>query len=49
MHPQIHYWLMAIRPRTLPAGAAPVVLGLGLAWEKRVVRGRPWRPCFAVF
>ena len=36
MHPQIHYWLMAIRPRTLPAGAAPVVLGLGLAWEKSV-------------
>ena len=25
---------MAIRPRTLPAGAAPVILGLGLAWEK---------------
>ncbi|MEZ4566035.1 MAG: hypothetical protein R2860_03420 [Desulfobacterales bacterium] len=25
---------MAIRPRTLPAGASPVVLGLGLAWEK---------------
>ena len=36
MHPQIQYWLMAIRPRTLPAGAAPVVLGLGLAWEKSV-------------
>ena len=36
MHPQIHYWLMAIRPRTLPAGAAPVVLGLGLAWGKNV-------------
>ncbi len=34
MHPQLQYWIMAIRPRTLPAGAAPVVLGLGLAWEK---------------
>ncbi|ACL03107.1 1,4-dihydroxy-2-naphthoate polyprenyltransferase [Desulfatibacillum aliphaticivorans] len=34
MNDQTKHWIMAIRPRTLPAGAAPVILGLGLAWEQ---------------
>ncbi|MBI9074923.1 MAG: 1,4-dihydroxy-2-naphthoate polyprenyltransferase [Desulfatibacillum sp.] len=33
MNEQIKTWMMAIRPKTLPAGAAPVILGLALAWE----------------
>ena len=30
---KISLWVMAVRPRTLTAGAAPVILGAALAWE----------------
>ena len=29
-------WTLAIRPQTLPAGAAPVVVGVGVAWRDGV-------------
>ena len=34
-------WLMAARPQTLPAGAAPVVVGVGLAWSAGVFAALP--------
>lgn len=33
MNSTIRHWIMAIRPKTLPAGAAPVILGAALAYE----------------
>ena len=35
-------WLMAARPQTLPAGAAPVVVGAGLAVHAGVFAPLPW-------
>ena len=35
-------WLMAARPQTLPAGAAPVVVGAGLAVHAGVFAPVPW-------
>jgi len=34
-------WLMAARPQTLPAGASPVVVGVGLAWSAGVFAALP--------
>src|SRR3954465_7746326 len=31
----IKIWLLAARPRTLPAGVAPVLVGTALAWAER--------------
>lgn len=33
------HWILAARPKTLPAGATPVVLGAALAWENGVFHG----------
>ncbi|MBI5844234.1 MAG: 1,4-dihydroxy-2-naphthoate polyprenyltransferase [Deltaproteobacteria bacterium] len=33
MNTKLKYWLMAARPRTLPAGASPVILGTAVAEE----------------
>lgn len=30
---RLGYWVMAVRPRTLPLGASPVLLGTALAWQ----------------
>lgn len=38
---QISAWAAAARPRTLPAGAAPVLLGSALAWDDGVFRAAP--------
>lgn len=34
-------WLMAARPQTLPVGASPVIVGIGLAVQKGVFRPLP--------
>src|SRR6201986_5029129 len=31
----VKIWLLAARPRTLPAGVAPVLVGTALAWAER--------------
>ncbi|WP_330632368.1 1,4-dihydroxy-2-naphthoate polyprenyltransferase [Halocatena halophila] len=40
-HSTTRAWLLAARPQTLPAGAAPVVLGTGLAIRQGVFRPLP--------
>ena len=41
-------WLMASRPRTLPASVAPVIVGMALAIRRRgSTRGRVWPRCSA--
>jgi 1,4-dihydroxy-2-naphthoate octaprenyltransferase len=47
-HSLLHSWILAIRPRTLPAGAAPVVLGSALAFAALPSSGNfLWAPAFA--
>jgi 1,4-dihydroxy-2-naphthoate octaprenyltransferase len=49
-HSLLHSWILAIRPRTLPAGAAPVVLGASLAFAALPSSSRTsflWAPAFA--
>ncbi len=33
MNDTMKYWIMAARPKTLPAGASPVILGIALAYK----------------
>ena len=38
---RLRAWLIATRPQTLPAGAAPVVVGIALAWDAGVFSAVP--------
>lgn len=42
--PALRTWLLAIRPKTLPAAVVPVIVGSSLSWSLGGVR---WGPAFA--
>jgi 1,4-dihydroxy-2-naphthoate octaprenyltransferase len=46
--PALRVWLLAIRPATLPAAIAPVLVGLGVGLASNVFRPGPALGCLAV-
>lgn len=46
--PSIPTWLMAARPRTLPAAAAPVLIALAFAWRDGVFYGPASLACLLI-